>query len=184
MIAKEWEEVFRNRIVLFTVAFLPLLLTGLPLGILYAMRQGGDLGGMSTVDMPAEFATLCGGLSGAECGQYFLVSQFMLLFMMLPLIIPATIASYSIVGEKTTRTLEPLLATPVTDLELPGRKGTGGGHPSHPGDLGGIPGLRHRGAPAGHQPGGGGPPGRSTVAADRLPARSVTGSGGGRARPS
>ena len=123
MIAKEWEEVFRNRIVLFTVAFLPLLLTGLPLGILYAMRQAGDLGGMSTVDMPAEFATLCGGLSGAECGQYFLVSQFMLLFMMLPLIIPATIASYSIVGEKTTRTLEPLLATPVTDLELLAGKG-------------------------------------------------------------
>lgn len=123
LIAKEWEEVFRNRIVLFTVAFLPLLLTGLPLGILYAMREAGDLGGMSTVDMPAEFATLCGGLSGAECGQYFLVSQFMLLFMMLPLIIPATIASYSIVGEKTTRTLEPLLATPVTDLELLAGKG-------------------------------------------------------------
>lgn len=118
LIAKEWEEVFRNRIVLFTVAFLPLLLTALPLGILFAMGRSGELGGMTTADMPAEFASLCGGLTGAECGQYFLVSQFMLLFMMLPLIIPATIASYSIVGEKTTRTLEPLLATPVSDLEL------------------------------------------------------------------
>jgi ABC-2 type transport system permease protein len=123
IIGKEWEEIFRNRIVLFTVGFLPLLLTALPLGILYAMGHAGDMGGMTTADIPAGFAALCGGLTGAECGQYFLVSQFMLLFMMLPLIIPATIASYSIVGEKTTRTLEPLLATPVSDLELLAGKG-------------------------------------------------------------
>jgi ABC-2 type transport system permease protein len=32
--------------------------------------------------------------------------------------IPITIAAYSIVGEKTTRTLEPVLATPITNLEL------------------------------------------------------------------
>jgi ABC-2 type transport system permease protein len=42
----------------------------------------------------------------------------MLLFMLLPLAIPVTIASYSIVGEKATRTLEPVLATPVSTLEL------------------------------------------------------------------
>jgi ABC-2 type transport system permease protein len=42
----------------------------------------------------------------------------MLLFMMIPVIIPITIAAYSIVGEKTTRTLEPVLATPITTLEL------------------------------------------------------------------
>ena len=32
--------------------------------------------------------------------------------------IPVTIAAYSIVGEKTTRSLEPLLATPITTKEL------------------------------------------------------------------
>jgi ABC-2 type transport system permease protein len=47
-----------------------------------------------------------------------MVSQMMLLFMILPLVIPATIAAYSIVGEKTTRSLEPLLATPITTSEL------------------------------------------------------------------
>jgi ABC-2 type transport system permease protein len=46
----------------------------------------------------------------------------MLLFMLMPLAIPVTIASYSIVGEKTTRTLEPVLATPVKTLELLGGK--------------------------------------------------------------
>ena len=34
IVRKEWAEVFRNRLVLFTVAFLPLILTALPLGIL------------------------------------------------------------------------------------------------------------------------------------------------------
>jgi ABC-2 type transport system permease protein len=47
-----------------------------------------------------------------------MVSEFMMLFMLIPVAIPATIAAYSIVGEKVTRSLEPLLATPITTLEL------------------------------------------------------------------
>jgi ABC-2 type transport system permease protein len=37
---------------------------------------------------------------------------------MMPLIIPISIAAYSIVGEKTTHSLEPLLATPISTAEL------------------------------------------------------------------
>ena len=47
-----------------------------------------------------------------------MVSEFMMLFMIVPVAIPVTIAAYSIVGEKTTRSLEPLLATPITTFEL------------------------------------------------------------------
>jgi len=118
IVRKEWAEVFKNRLVLFSVAFLPLLLTALPLAILYGTRSSGDLGGMSMSDLPEGFRSLCGEMTGGECTQYFFVSQFMILFMIMPLIIPSTIASYSIVGEKTTRTLEPLLATPVSTIEL------------------------------------------------------------------
>jgi ABC-2 type transport system permease protein len=119
---KEWAEVFKNRFVLFTVAFLPLIFTALPLIILATMGESGDLEGLTSDDMPARFAELCEGMKGPECGQYFIVSQFMLLFMMMPLAIPVTIASYSIVGEKTRRTLEPLLATPISTLSLLGGK--------------------------------------------------------------
>jgi ABC-2 type transport system permease protein len=42
----------------------------------------------------------------------------MLMFMIVPVMIPVTIAAYSVVGEKTTRSLEPLLATPITTAEL------------------------------------------------------------------
>jgi ABC-2 type transport system permease protein len=58
------------------------------------------------------------GLSSTDCFQVFLVSEFMMLFMLVPVAIPVTIAAYSIVGEKTTRSLEPLLATPITTVEL------------------------------------------------------------------
>ncbi len=123
IVRKEWDEVFKNRFVLGTVAFMPLMLTALPLIVLGSMRGSGGLSAANTTVKPASFSQLCGGLKGSECAQYFLVSEFLLLFMLMPLAIPVTIASYSIVGEKTTRTLEPLLATPISTLELLAGKG-------------------------------------------------------------
>ena len=118
IIRKEWAEVFKNRLVLFTVAFLPLILTAVPLGILIAMGGDSDLQGI-TSDIPEQFSAFCPlEISGGECFQVYMVSQFMIMFMILPLAIPATISAYSIVGEKTTRSLEPLLATPITTAEL------------------------------------------------------------------
>ena len=118
IIRKEWAEVFKNRMVLFTVAFLPLILTALPLGILFTMR--GDAAVAESVgDLPQEINVFCpADMPTGECFQVYLVSQFMVMFMLIPLTIPATIASYSVVGEKTTRSLEPLLATPITTIEL------------------------------------------------------------------
>lgn len=117
IIRKEWAEVFKNRLVLFSVIFLPLMMTALPLIMLWLTRSTGTEG--LTTDMPEQFGQLCApGLTGGECFQVFLVGQFMLLFLLLPLIIPINIAAYSIVGEKTTHSLEPLLATPITTAEL------------------------------------------------------------------
>ncbi len=116
IIDKEWAEVFKNRMVLFTVAFMPLMFTALPLIFLYVL---GKEVGSDASDLPAQFLQLCGGaLSGGECFQVYMVNQFLLLFMMMPLMIPVAISAYSIVGEKTTRCLEPLLATPITTAEL------------------------------------------------------------------
>jgi len=117
IIRKEWAEVFKNRMVLFTIIFLPLVFAILPLIML---GIGDTLGADDfTSEMPAQFTGMCSAdLTGSECFQVYMVSQFMLLFMLTPLIIPINIAAYSIVGEKTTRSLEPLLATPITTSEL------------------------------------------------------------------
>ncbi|MFW9946117.1 MAG: ABC transporter permease [Candidatus Odinarchaeota archaeon] len=45
-------------------------------------------------------------------------NAFSFFFLVLAAIIPTVIGSYSFVGEKTEKTLEPLLATPTTDDEI------------------------------------------------------------------
>lgn len=97
LIAKEWEEVFKIRLVLFSSLFMPLLLAGFAT---YLVWQGRNLP------------------RGAVGAQAALFNTALMYFMVLPVMIPVTIAVYSIVGEKEQGTLEPLLATPITDWEL------------------------------------------------------------------
>ncbi|RMG89019.1 MAG: hypothetical protein D6706_22085 [Chloroflexi bacterium] len=117
ILVKEWREVFKNRLVLFTVAFLPLILTAIPL---ISLAATGDFGEeLSNSASPSEFfGDLCVGLGEMDCTQVYTLSLFTIMFMILPVAIPVTIAAYSIVGEKTARSLEPLLATPITTTEL------------------------------------------------------------------
>ena len=117
IIDKEWAEVFKNRLVLFTVTLLPLLFTIMPLVMLSTIKTGNSTNLPST-GSSAGFAQTCGALPEQDCIQILISNEFLLLFMILPVMIPITIAAYSIVGEKTTRSLEPLLATPITTVEL------------------------------------------------------------------
>lgn len=120
IVAKEWAEVFKNRLVLFTVAFLPLILTAIPL-ITLGLTSGADEDITELVESGQSepfFAELCQGLSEVECAQVYTLNLFTLMFMILPVAIPVSIAAYSVVGEKTSRSLEPLLATPITTTEL------------------------------------------------------------------
>jgi ABC-2 type transport system permease protein len=117
IIRKEWAEVFKKRMVLFTVIFMPLFLSILPLIILYTM--GGSGANSANAELPAQFQQLCDtSLTTGQCMQYYIVSEFLIMFMLIPLFIPVNIAAYSIVGEKTTHSLEPLLATPISTGEL------------------------------------------------------------------
>jgi ABC-2 type transport system permease protein len=120
LIRKEWAEVFKNRLVVFSVAFLPLIFTAIPLGLLYSMRGSVDVSGLQSEFGPAiqQLRGLCGTLNDIECTQFLVLQQFMVLFLMMPAIIPITIAAYGIVGEKTAHTLEPLLATPISTAQL------------------------------------------------------------------
>ncbi len=118
IINKEWAEVFKNRMVIFTTILIPLIFTALPLVMLGVMGPMTAETSSAAADVPQEFLKSCGGLSGGECIQVYLVNQSLILFLMMPVILPVTFAAYSIVGEKTTRSLEPLLATPITTAEL------------------------------------------------------------------
>ncbi len=137
IVGKEWAEVFRNRLVLFSVLFLPLIFIALPIITLAATN--------SLTDEQAEEASvneltgatglpgldqLCEELSEADCLQVYMLNLYTFMFMILPVAIPVTIAAYSIVGEKTSHSLEPLLATPITTTELLLGKGLAAGIPA------------------------------------------------------
>jgi len=47
-----------------------------------------------------------------------MLNMILMVFIIVPATLPTIIATYSIVGEKNNRSLEPLLATPTTDGEL------------------------------------------------------------------
>ncbi len=119
IVLKEWGEVFRHKLVLFSVSFMPLVFSAIPLVTLYSIRGISDVSELSDLGSLLDLAPqLCGTLNQLECAQFLLLQQFMVLFLLLPVIIPVTIASYSIVGEKTAKTLEPLLATPISTSQL------------------------------------------------------------------
>jgi ABC-2 type transport system permease protein len=117
IVRKEWTEVFKNKLVLMTVLVLPLVFIAVPLFQL-AVTRNVDAGELN--DAPGNIAQLCAlqGLAPQECMQIYLSQSFMVFFLLMPLAIPVTIASYSIVGEKTTHSLEPLLATPTSTAEI------------------------------------------------------------------
>jgi ABC-2 type transport system permease protein len=118
---KEWAEVFRNRMVLLITALLPLFMAVLPIAMLVLFNTiDEDMSSMNTnsEQLMQLFNDICTGFTETECMQVYTLSLFMFMFMIIPVAIPVTIAAYSIVGEKTTHSLEPLLATPIKTSEL------------------------------------------------------------------
>ena len=95
---KDLKSFIRKRTVLYTAVLLPLLLSVLFPAILEISTRKS--GGVPAADLPG------------------LVNAFAFFYVIIPAIIPTPIASYSIVGEKIEKSLEPLLATPTTDGEI------------------------------------------------------------------
>lgn len=118
IIRKEWSQLFRNRLMMFSLILMPLLFTAIPL-IILGVTSSELQGNLSTAGLPPQALSSCpAGLATGQCLQYYLVSSFMVMFLLTPILIPVNIAAFSIVGEKTTHSLEPLLATPMTTMEL------------------------------------------------------------------
>ena len=116
ILQKEWADLRQDKMILLGTVIPSAVLTAVPLMGAWAASRFSDGEAPSAAK---EFPHLANaGLSRIELGQALIGQQAVILFLMLPLIIPSVIASYSIVGEKTRRTLEPILATPVRSWEL------------------------------------------------------------------
>lgn len=113
---KELEDVRRSRLILTTLVVPTLLYILLAVLALWV----GSMPGQSAAEMDAIERAMSRdpAASASAAFQSLLVDQILVLYMLAPLFIPLTIASYSIIGEKQVRTLEPLLATPIRTWEL------------------------------------------------------------------
>jgi ABC-2 type transport system permease protein len=119
LLQKEWLEFKQQRALLLGIVVLPLFLTSIPLISLFAIGTSPSSGNNDqfTRELIRTNPALA-GMSQQEAGQAILGQAFSAMFLLMPMILPSIIAAYSIVGEKTNRTLEPLLATPVETWEL------------------------------------------------------------------
>jgi ABC-2 type transport system permease protein len=120
LVSREFLDAKRNRAALLPVAVVTLLAITLPFVIAIGipawtgepLSEDADLIRVSAPGSAAE------GLSGDGQIQLFLFQQFLLLFLLTPITGGMALAAHAVVGEKQARTLEPLLATPVTTSEL------------------------------------------------------------------
>ncbi len=95
VIRKEFREYRRNRFIIYTMATLPLFFIAPPVIELFNISAS----------------------SGASIVRTQ-VDVTMLLMLVIPVVLPATIAAYSVIGERDQGTLEPLLTTPVSREEF------------------------------------------------------------------
>jgi ABC-2 type transport system permease protein len=121
IIRKEWRDVFRDKMIFWTSLLLPLFFIAMPVGVVYFMERTPS--GSANLNMPSGFEQLLllpqfAGMDAMVIFERLMVEQFLLYFLMIPLMIPIFVAVYSIIGEKQQRSLEPLLATPISVGEL------------------------------------------------------------------
>lgn len=126
LIENEWEILLRNRVTVFTTLVPPMGVVILALIALF-MSQWID----TSIDPSTATAAslqelrnsgLASALQEAQSLQtnlrFVLLSSLLIILQILPLVVPMSIASHAIVGEKQNRSLEPLLAAPITTGEL------------------------------------------------------------------
>ena len=113
---REWREALGNRLLVAMTLLPPVVILAAGIGAVAAAAANPP----SDRDVQAMYAAAPAvvGLDPKEAIQGFIATYFLILFMLIPTVVPLTMAIFSVIGEKAARTLEPLLATPVGVGEL------------------------------------------------------------------
>ena len=116
ILRRETTEIVRNRLLLSTILLPPILLTVAPIVLAGAVGERSlppELAAQVVSQRP-EWASF----TPSELAGAFAVQQFLVFFLLMPAYIPLSIATFSIIGEKQARSLEPVLAAPIRTSEL------------------------------------------------------------------
>ena len=124
VVRREALEIVRNRLLVLSIVIPPIVLVVTPLVL-------GSLASVAatTQPLPADFVKTIvasrpdwADLTIEELVAAYSLQQFLSLFLILPAYVPLSIATFSIVGEKQTKSLEAVLASPIRTGELLGGK--------------------------------------------------------------
>ncbi len=114
ILKREWRELRENRFLMISTAALPLFLCAAAVGVALTTARAE----VQAADVAPLLGVTEAGLTPRQVLLSVLMKQLLGIFLAVPAIVPALIASYSVVGEKQLRTLEPVLATPIRVRDL------------------------------------------------------------------
>ena len=115
IVEKEIADARKNKMIVISMAMIPILLVAMVLGTAFFMLNSDD--GMGEDEMsiiPAELQDM----DPVHAFLMMMNDQYLFYFLLIPMMMPVYIAAHSIIGEKETKSLEPLLATPISVWEL------------------------------------------------------------------
>jgi len=124
ILKKEWRVLAGDATTFLLIGFLPFMILGEAMVAIFLVA---NIGGESIAASPffqGAIEKLVAGipaaasLSSTDQVRLLLLTQFNFFILLIPTMIAIYSASYSIVEEKISRSLEPLLATPVRTWEL------------------------------------------------------------------
>jgi ABC-2 type transport system permease protein len=116
VITKEARDLLSNRLLLGAVAFPAIVFASIPTGLV-AFIELNDLD-PNQIGQIEQYIAQFPDLAPKRAAQGFIVLNFMAYFLIIPAMVPMAIATQSVIGEKTSRALEPQLASPLEVSEL------------------------------------------------------------------
>lgn len=123
LLAKELLDLRLNPAVFLPVAIVGVVSLVLPflIAVIIPALTGERLSDSADFDIALEMyraQPIYRGLDPEGAVQAWLFQQFLLFMLIVPVVEATGVAAHCVVGEKNDRTLEPLLATPITTFEL------------------------------------------------------------------
>jgi ABC-2 type transport system permease protein len=123
LLAKDLADLRQNPGVFVPAVFTSCLALALPfiVAIVVPAVFGEGLADSGDLDLAREMyrtRPAARGLDADGAIQAWVFERFLVLLALSPVAASMSVAAYSVIGEKQARTLEPLLATPITTVEL------------------------------------------------------------------
>jgi ABC-type Na+ efflux pump permease subunit len=113
---KDVLDLRKNRGLLWSLAALPAVIVAVPVAVVAAYARRPD---DPSLRVMAQFYD--SAVTGSQAARFLVdrvLTDWFTMFLMMPVFVPILISAHAIAGEKEKRTLEPLLNSPVTALEL------------------------------------------------------------------